>query len=319
MTRADAWWAAGLVVAATACGVLAHRLTTARTQTRSEVAQLSLLQERVSKLEAAASTPPTVRASTIPKPPSPPAREKPAKTKLSFGAARRAYHEAIVKMYTDPQYRRILHLAQKAHEREEYPDLARSLGLSPEEEERFLDLLAQQRIQDMESHGRRGGKHSWDEAQFAEDKRVRDVEHLTALGAEAYRRFQRYLETRPDRYRVRRFRLQLEAKDDLTDEATERLVEVIAKARQEEMLERKNDPNRSQGITFGTRYGVGLHIEPGEAGLKKAAVALEACDRRLAEATSAVLNATQQRHFVEYLRQSRESTLAFAAEAQGHR
>jgi hypothetical protein len=72
-------------------------------------------------------------------------------------------------------------------------------------------------------------------------------------------------------------------------------------------------------ITFGNRFGISMHVEPGEAGLQKAAAQLEESDRRFAEATSSVLNATQQRHFVEYLRQSRESTLALLEEINTRR
>jgi hypothetical protein len=317
MTRADAWWAAGLAVAATVCAVLSYKVTATRIQARAEVAQLTTLQERVSKLESAAATVAekapviTETAATLP-------AKKPAATRLSFGAARKAYHEALVRMYDDPEARRIIRLAQKAHERREHPGLARSLGLSPEEEDRFLELLAEQSIAQREGFvrtERRGAEM----AHFEEERRVRDVEHMTLLGAEQYRRFQRYQETRPDRLRVQQFRAQLEAKDDLTEETAERMVEALATVREEHDRKLTKAPERHQGITFGNRYGISMHIEQDEAGLQEATEQLEEFDRRIAEATSSVLNATQQRHFVEYLRQSRDSTLALFEEITARR
>jgi hypothetical protein len=309
MTRADAWWAAGLAVAATVCGVLAYKVSATRTQARVEVAQLTTLQERVSKLESAASAA-AETSPVIAETPAPPPPTKPTTTKPSFGAARRAYHEALVKMYRDPEARRIIRLAQKGYERREHPGLARSLGLSSEEEDRFLELLAEQTIAQRESFGRTDGRRGAEMADFEEERRVRDVEHMTLLGAEQYRRFQRYQATRPDRLRVQQFRAQLEAKDDLTEETAERLVEALATVREEHNRKLMDAPERHQGVIFGNRYGISMHIEPGEAGLEKAAAQLEETDRRFADATSAVLNSTQQRHFVEYLRQARESTLA---------
>ncbi len=310
MTRSDAWWATGLVVSATVCGVLTYRLAATRTEIQKEVTQLDTLQKRVLKLERAAPTS-AAQTSVIATGPAAPVPEKSTAPKpLSLSAARRAYEEGLLQMYADPQARRIIRLAYKGHERTQHPGLARSLGLSAEEEDRLFELLAEQRIVQAEGFGRDRGI----DVQYEEQARARDIEHMSVLSADQYRRFQHYKETRLDRLRVRQFRRQLAPKDDLAEDTAERLVEVLATAREEHNRQFADPPADSGGSSFVGRYGFTMHIGPGEADVEKAASKLEDSDRRVTQATSSVLTAAQQQQFVDYLRQSRESTVAMLEE-----
>jgi hypothetical protein len=309
MTRADAWWAAGLVVTATVCGALAHRLSLTRSQVRTDLVELTTLQERVTKLE-------TVAASPAPPPPiippPSPAPQEPVPAKPSLVDVRRAYEAADRRMYADPRARAAMRLTGKSLQRQQHPDLARVLGLSAEEEDRFLELLAEQQIAWLERSARKDGRYIIHGGEYEEAQRARDVEHMAMLGADKYQRFQRYRETRLDRTRVRQFRRQLDPKDDLTDESGERLIDVLAAAREKD--KRSMDETRDGRVLMSTHVGITLYGEPDEENLEKEAARLEETDGRLAAETSVILNATQQRHFIDYLRRSRESVLAMAKE-----
>jgi hypothetical protein len=314
VTRADAWWALALVIAATACGVLAQRLSTTRAITRTELAQLTTLHERVIELETAAAAAAAAAAAPPPVIPTPPpaAPEKPPAPKLSLREARRAFAAAQLKMYADPNARAILRLAGREQQRNENPEVGRALGLSPEEEDRFLDLLAEQQIAQTEAYRRNSDGRGFDQQKFEDGMRAREVDHMAWLGAEKYRRFQHYNETLGDRLRVRQFRSQLDAEDDLTDDTAERLIEVIATARKAQ--EARQSTPENYRMMFGGPYGITLVVGHDEDGLEKAAAHVEETDRKLAKAVSPLLNASQQRHFAEYLRRSRELALSIAEE-----
>jgi hypothetical protein len=313
MTRADAWWAAALVLAATICGVLAHRLSVTREVTRTELAQLTALRESVLKLETAVATsapvsqPPIVQA-----PQSDPV--EPAVPRLSPQEARRAYRAAQAKMYADPKARAILRLQEKSQLRAQYPDLRRIVKLSTEEEDRLLDLLAEQMLMQTEIYINSPDERQFDGQLFEEQQRVHEVEHMTLLGPDKYDRFKRYAETLADRQRVRQFRRELSAEDDLTDEAAERLIEVVAADRKVEEEEHRKLAETGDRMTFFSGYPRSMYIEHGEDGLEKTAGALEDSDRRLARSASSVLDTSQQQHFTEFLRRSREIALSFAQE-----
>src|SRR5687767_8176427 len=111
MTRADAWWAAGLVVTATVCGALGHRLSLIRSQVRTALVELTTLQERVTKLETVAASPPP--PPPIIPPPSP-APQEPVPAKPSLVDVRRAYEAADRRMYADPRARAAMRLTGKS-------------------------------------------------------------------------------------------------------------------------------------------------------------------------------------------------------------
>ena len=313
MTRGDAWWATGLILAATSCGVLAHRLSAAREATRTEVAQLSTLRERVLKLESAVPASAPANEKPIVQAPQPSVAE-PAVPRATLREARRAYRAAQVKMYADPGARAILLLQQKSQQRSEHPDLMRVVQVTAEEEDRLLELLAEQQIMQTELFINSPDRRSFDVQEFEEQRRVQEIEHLTLLGPDKHARFQRYTETLADRQHVRQFRLELEAKDDLTDEAAERLIEVVAAERKAEDEKLRTLAERGGRMTFFGGYPRSMSIEHGEDGLAKTAAALEDSDRRLAQAAAPVLDASQQRHFTDFLRRSREVALAIAQE-----
>jgi hypothetical protein len=313
MTRGDAWWAVALLLAGTSCGVLAHRLSATREVTRTELAQLTTLRERVLKLESTVSA--SVPASHAPMVQAPqPVAAEPAVPKLTLREARRAYRAAQAKMYADPKARAILRLQEKSQLRAQYPDLRRIVELSTEEEDRLLDMLAEQLLMQSELVINSPDQDHFDAQQFEEQRRVHEIDHLTLLGPDKYRRFQSYTENLADRQRVRQFRSQLDAEDDLTDEAAERLIEVIAAARKAEEEEHRKLAETADRMTFFNGYPRSMYIVHGEDGLEKTAAALENSDRRLARSAAPLLDASQQRHFTEFLRRSREIAISFAQE-----
>jgi hypothetical protein len=314
MTKSEiCWLSAAIALALLSCALGLQRDST-REQTYEAFTRLTAVRERANELERVARTPLAKapdRKADAPMPTKTPSTEARATdVQQTLREAQEAVEAAQRKMYADPEARAILHAAERAHVRSTHPDLARVLGLSPEEEDQLLHVLAEQ---DVRQRQRYAVTRDFSTVDFEDMQRSREPERMAVLGAQKYALFERYTETLPERMRVRRFAAQLDEQDRLQDEATERLIVALAaerKVREEKQQQRTGDSRMSVYA-----LGVGVVVEQGDDGLQKAAADLEDFDRRRVAAAAPVLNASQLRQFTRYLDRLREAALANVAES----
>jgi hypothetical protein len=315
MTKAEmGWFSAAIALAALACALGLQR-SSALEQTHEALTRLAAVRERANELERVART---TRARAPDSTADAPAQKKTPSTETkatdvqqTLRAAREAVEAAQRKMYSDPEARAILNAAEKARVRSTHPDLARVLQLSPEEEDRLLQVIAEQDVRQRERYAVTRDFGAFD---FEDMQRTREPEHMAVLGAQKYALFKRYSDSLPERLRVRKFVAQLGERDRLQDEAAERLI--VALAAERKAREENEKQSTGEHLMWMTPIqGVSLVVERGDDGLQKAAADLEDYDRRRVAAAAAVLSPSQLRQFTRYLERLREASLANVAES----
>jgi hypothetical protein len=296
MTQSDGRWLTALIALGALCCVLAYSLRLAREETRAEVANVPVRSEQAKQSPA-----PTAAT------PEPTGQVKPPGGAIAVGQARKALWAAQRQMHADPKARAFLQAAEKAAVRFTHPQLASTLRLSFEEEESLLNVLAEQEVRQQEV---------WNSAappdfDFEAFQRSLEPERMAVLGAEKYGRYERYIESLPERHRVLAFRSQLGKHEDVQADTAERLIAALSTVRIEaERKAQEKPPSHDFRLSFADRYGVSVVVHGGEDGLQQATADLEASDRRMASAASAVLDAATLRRFSEFLEKRREATLA---------
>jgi hypothetical protein len=146
------------------------------------------------------------------------------------------------KMLQDPEYRELMRSQQKMGMKHMYGDMESMLGLSREEAQRVLDVLAEQQLRSMEQRplmppmdGSAPDQAAMREQQryFAEMKRKNDAELAAALGPK-YSEWQEYQQNTWSRSQVTRLRESLAGSDEpLRQDQLKPLVQAMAREQQQ--------------------------------------------------------------------------------------
>jgi hypothetical protein len=212
-----------------------------RARSREQTAELSELRARLSQAGEPHAAPEAPAAATQPEEPAPrsepaePAEPEPeansvaqiddlAKSEDEARALRRmqADQGALAKSLADPASRAKLRAEAIAEVRRNSPDLARALGLKPQQETQLVELLADQQLQMRASSPR-------DQRQLYE----RHEEELRALlGSEQVESFRQYRSSAPERAQMQALRARLGDTNALREDQATRLVALMRKERE---------------------------------------------------------------------------------------
>jgi hypothetical protein len=263
--------AIALIVATLSCGTASAYLWQ---ELRAEREQARVLEARVAELEEAQArsspqmeprafeelpsspTEPTIAAT-------PPAKSPPAATftavpqaALAFAGPRvrdmrmdpemrqrvQANFEQQQNMLKDPEYRELMRSQQKLGMKRMYGDMETMLGLSKDEAERVLDVLAEHQLRSMEQRpimpvmdGSQPDEATIREQQrvFEETKRKNDAEIAAALGPK-YSEWQGYQQSMWSRSQVMRLRETLAGTEEpLRQDQVKPLVQALAREQQQ--------------------------------------------------------------------------------------
>jgi hypothetical protein len=219
-----------------------------RDQARSERERVDMLQTRVHELEKVraapipATTPVIADAEPMPAPavlPAPEPRPAPASARptATFSAVSTGMmgfrFDRSRKLLEDPEYREAMRAQQRVMLLERYPDLAAALHLQSDQQERLLDLLADQQIRAMSNappfrpDGAPLDENAAREFQERMLKQQRDNEAELAalLGSNAMQQWSEYQNSLGARMQVRQLRSTLEAAGEpLRDDQVQSLV-----------------------------------------------------------------------------------------------
>ncbi len=258
--------AVGLAVA---CAYLLNQIEIERGRTRAEADRRQELQARVMQIErerlAAAwqdSGIDTLRAGSareeLSKQPASSARDvapdgNQTSSLKATGNDQRAWRR---RMLEDPTGRELLRAQQRAELHAANPDLARDLGLTIEDYDRLLELLAEQALQRMELFAREDTLSAslMDKLKGLQSNQERDVADL--LGDEKAQQYEEYVASQAVRAQVSRFRARLGEANALRDDQSARLVTVLQDQRErfaKELQEQYEGHNVTR--TMGTWYG----------------------------------------------------------------
>jgi hypothetical protein len=157
MTKANAVLATATVVFGSGCFVLFRDLGIERNRVQTLEAQLAELKRDLQASEptsareepAPTSEPPVQAVAATPAASSTSASTTPAISKPA-AAKRRAELDEWRRMLADPAYREAMRAQHRLQLEPQYAELAAELGLSQDEADRFLDLLAEQSLRESE-------------------------------------------------------------------------------------------------------------------------------------------------------------------------
>jgi len=150
------------------------------------------------------------------------------------------------KLLEDPAYRAAMRTQQRIMMVERYPDLGAALHLQPDQEQRLLDLLADQQVRDMSQLPpfRSGGQQpdentlrEWHE-QAQQQQRQNDAELTALLGNDGMQQWHDYQNTLGPRMQVRQLRYTLDASGDpLREDQVQSLISAFAAENQRRAAE----------------------------------------------------------------------------------
>jgi hypothetical protein len=222
----------------------------------------------------------------------------------------RARRIALSKMYAEPEARALLRAEAIEGLRSYHPGVAQKLGLSPDEEDRLMEVLAESQLNSAE---RSRGDDSVYASDFESYQQMLDAEILAHLGQTKLNAFKRYRESIGERREVGQFRAALPEKEDLTPDAAERLIDALAQERARMQAEQKQRPREPGKGGFGMyfRGGRGVTFDPkdGDTALTEAREQLEEQDERMQKAAESVLNPPQQKAYAEFVRERRDERI----------
>lgn len=238
MTRANIVLAAAAAVFGVGCLVLFKDLSTERNRVHALEAQVAQLQ-RDPKRPAAAGSESQIET----------AIEQPTTTSSNAAAstsdatkppAAIAEREIQRQVNADPAYRAVRLAERRSELLPEYPQLAADLGLSTDEAERFLDLLAEQSLREtVEDMKRPVGNLQERRRKLFEQQ---EQERQAFLGDQRFELWREYVNSTGARALVRELRTQLATTSSpLREEQTKPLVKALAAEQQRHWAERETN------------------------------------------------------------------------------
>jgi hypothetical protein len=157
-------------------------------------------------------------------------------------------------LLNDPEYREAMRTRHRMSMDQTYPDLAADLGLTREQADEFMDLLADQQLRMTggfelaEVDGSDPSRRDLLQAKFEERRRMDQEEQLQLLGADGMQRWEDYQKTTGARMRVRQLDTAFQSAGmPLSDDQRSQLKTALAER------ERQRDPRGaffSQGTTY---------------------------------------------------------------------
>jgi len=327
---ARAPWLIAILVLAGACVALGRQLGTERDRTQLETERITRLQVRLDSLQSSRIEPSVVAA----KPAAAtagsgaPSAALPANAVVTTQTAPRvdpdaelarrqeALRKASAQMLENPESRKLALMESKTNLRAEYPNVGRQLHLSTEEEDQFLELLAEQRLQSWErsSKARASGQTPlFSQEDFEAAQRAEEAEVTALLGSQRARQFKEYQESLPERQRVMAFVATLDERNSLETQAAETLIARLADQRRV-LLEQSKAEHAGQPykMSMGFANGMFLTLDGDEPAVidVQARSQMERYDKQMAEAAAPTLTAQQLKAFTAFQSRERESQLA---------
>jgi polyhydroxyalkanoate synthesis regulator phasin len=243
--------AAAALLCAVGCLVLFTEVNEQRDRVRALEAQVAQLQQEMS---ATVTTSPAVTTSTAAQTSEPPAQAAatpaPQSSAPAVSKPATAANNEWRQVLADPAYRRARLTAVRLDLQRGYPQLVAELGLSSDEAERFIDLLAEQRLRESEQDMKE--RSSRDHAQWRKELYAQfDKERRALLGEERFRVWTEYLQSTQARAMVSDLRTQLAiTSSPLREEQVKPLVKALATEHARHAAERRriSKPRTMEGL-----------------------------------------------------------------------
>jgi phage terminase small subunit len=235
-------------------------------QASSERAQVEALQARVGEIEKLRAAPPPPMpppdvVTDTPVPPPPPAGTAIAPLPASAATGLRTgfiaapfggdMRDRTRKLLQDPEYREAMRMQQKVMLPERYPDLAAALHLAPEQQDKLLDVLADQQMRQMANtppfrfNGQQPDQaaiREWQE-QMQKQQRENDAEIATVLGSGGAQEWKDYQNSLGARMQVKQLKSSLDSgAEPLRDDQVQSLVTALSTENQRRMTEYASNP-----------------------------------------------------------------------------
>lgn len=225
---------------------VAHELRDARARALADASEIQQLRARIATAERrrealervvaapAVAAPPRPASDTPPvarvvEPEERPVTDSERKSGLS--ERQRARRAEQLKMLADPAARALYRAQRLAQVRRENPGLARTLGLTPDQEREYFELLAEQDVRREEYHMAQDP-----DADTSVEDRQRyereEEEQRTLLGFEKFEELRQYQRSRPERAQVRSLRARLDGATSLGEEQATRLIAAMREERE---------------------------------------------------------------------------------------
>jgi hypothetical protein len=225
---------------------VAHELRGARARALADASEIQQLRARIATaerrreaLERVVATP-DVSAPARPAPDSSPVarvvepEKRPvtdSERKSGLSERQRARRAEHLKMLADPAARALYRVEKIAEARQQNPGLARALGLDPEQEREYFELLADQELRGEEYEMRRDPEA--DATVDFQQRNERDTEEQrTLLGFEKFEQLRQYQRSVPERAQVRSLRARLDGATSLGEEQATRLINALREERE---------------------------------------------------------------------------------------
>jgi hypothetical protein len=202
-------------------------------------------------MEAAAATTPS-RVAVAPSSPQAEATSRPDDPDRR--RAREMFMREQKMLLNDPEYREAMRTRHRMSLNQNYPDLAADLGLTPEQTDEFMNLLADQQLRAASGleladvDGFDPSRRELLQAKLEERLRMDQAEQLQLLGADGMQRWEDYQKTSGARLRVRQLDTAFESAGmPLSDDQRSQLKSALAER------ERQREP-RGAMFASGTTY-----------------------------------------------------------------
>lgn len=313
MSKTTAAIAVLALLVAVACLLLSAQLGAERSRVESLEAQLRQLQRelnapqsRPSERRESASTPQSSGSTPAAAPAfstSSSAQSKPVETRPPEHLAQWR------RLLADPAYRDAMRVQHRMQLEPQRADIASAVGLSPDETDRFLELLAEHSIRDSEYRtkdeiaGDDQNSEQWRRKNRERHDQLR-YERRAFLGEERFRRWTEYVDSASARAEVRELRAQLATSTSpLRDDQATPLIAALAAEQQRHTAERQQHHGGEQW-TDETPAAERI------AYMERRAELIEESLERSREAGAMHLDSEQQRHFNETLERRREQARA---------
>ena len=319
MTGTNIGLTAAALVFAAGCLVLFTDTSAQRERIRALEAQVAGLQREMTAVTAASRPVTSETAAPHGELPAQPAARSPSQSNTPAVAkpATTANNEWR-KLLADPAYRRARLAALRLELQRGYPQLVAELGLSADEAERFLDLLAEQRLRESERETKEVSNQEYmrrSRELYAQDEK----ERREFLGEERFRTWTEYVKSTQARGIVDDLRTQLATTTSpLREEQVKPLVKALAAEHERHAAERQENYQAETG-------GSGAWTEATPAAerieyMERRDALIQASFDRQQEAAETYLDSVQQREFNAMLNRWREQArvelAAFRAQAE---
>ena len=321
MTKTNIVLAAAAVLFAAGCFVLFKDLRAERSRASALEAQVASLQRDV---EADMNASESVRSDTPAPRDEAPAQVvavKPAvaastpSTRTPAAAKPAAASNEWRAVLADPAYRKARLAEHRLRMQRGYPQLVAELGLSADEAERFLDLLAEHSLRENElAMKEQPGQNPMNRRRELYEQA--EKERRAFLGEERFRTWVEYQNSTGARGLVNELRTQLATTSSpLREEQVKPLVKALATEHQRHAAERQEN---YQSETFGGQWTEETPASQQIAYMERRAELIEESLDRQQEAAEMHLDSVQQRQFNDMLDRQREEARVDLASWRAH-